>query len=339
MAQARFRVGITRDNIKPDGKPIFDESAFGILEDAGIDYEFLAENETELTPETAAKYDALAVMLAKVTRKTVSGPNRRLKLIARFGVGYDTVDVPACTENGVILSITPDGVRRPVATSALTLVLMLAQKVLIKDRLTREGRWTERVNQMGIGVSGRVLGSIGVGNIGAELFRLAAPFGMKHLACDPYVTQESVAPLGVKLVDLDTLFRESDFLCVNCPLNEETRKLVGARQFALMKPAANFINTARGPIVDEKALLEALSTKRIAGAGIDVFEQEPVSPDNPLLKLENIVVTPHHICLTDECIGTVAASVFTACRDLAAGRVPKYVVNQEVLGKVNYFHR
>jgi phosphoglycerate dehydrogenase-like enzyme len=162
---------------------------------------------------------------------------------------------------------------------------------------------------------------------------------MKHLACDPYVTQESVAPLGVKLVDLETLFRESDFLCVNCPLNEETRRLVGAREFSLMKPTAYFINTARGPIVDEKSLYEALSTNRIAGAGIDVFEQEPVSPDNPLLKLENIVVTPHHICLTDECIGTVAASVFTACRDLAAGRVPKYVVNQEVLGRVNYFHR
>jgi phosphoglycerate dehydrogenase-like enzyme len=339
MAQAKFRVGITRDNIKPDGKPIFDESAFKILREAGIEYEFLPEIEAELTPETAAKYDALAVMLAKVTRKTVSGPNRRLKLIARFGVGYDTVDVPACTENGVILSITPDGVRRPVATSALTFILMLAQKVMIKDRLTREGRWGERMNHFGTGLSGRVLGSIGVGNIGSELFRLATPFSMKHIACDPYVTQESVAPLGVKLVDMDTLFREADFLCVNCPLSDETRTLVGPRQFGMMKPSAYFINTARGPIVDEKALIEALSANRIAGAGLDVFEREPVSMDNPLLKLENVVVTPHHICLTDECINTVAASVFSACRDLAAGRVPKNVVNQEVLGKVTYFHR
>jgi D-3-phosphoglycerate dehydrogenase len=148
-----------------------------------------------------------------------------------------------------------------------------------------------------------------------------------------------VAPLGVKLVDMDTLFREADFLCVNCPLSGETRRLVGARQFSLMKPGAYFINTARGPIVDEKALHEALSTRRIAGAGIDVFEQEPVAPDNPLLKLDNIIVTPHHICLTDECINTIAASVFSACRDLADGRVPKNVVNQEVLGKVTYFHR
>jgi len=339
MAQSRFVVGITKDNVKPDGTPIFDESAFKILREAGIAYEFLAQNEPELTPETASKYDALAVMLAKVTRKTVSGPNRRLKLIARFGVGYDTVDVPACTDNGVILTITPDGVRRPVATSALTFMLMLAQKVMTKDRLTREGRWGERIDHMGTGLSGRVLGSIGVGNIGAELFRLVAPFGMRHLACDPYVTQESVAPLGVKLVDLDTLFREADFVCVNCPLNQETRKLVGARQFSLMKPGAYFINTARGPIVDEQALYEALVSRRIAGAGIDVFEQEPVSPDNALLKLDNIVVTPHHICLTDECTNTIAASVFSACRDLAAGRVPKNVVNQQVLGKVDYLHR
>lgn len=339
MVQGKFRVGITRDNLKPDGKPIFDESAFKILDDAGIEYEFLPENEPELTPEAAAEYDALAVMLAKVSRRTVSGPNRRLKLIARFGVGYDTVDVPACTENGVILAITPDGVRRPVATSALTFILMLAQKVMTKDRITREGRWNERLNHFGTGLSGRVLGSIGVGNIGSELFRLAAPFGMKHLACDPYITQESVAPLGVKLVDMDTLFRESDFLCVNCPLNDETRKLVSTRQFSLMKPTAYFINTARGPIVDEQSLYGALKSNRIAGAGIDVFEQEPVSPDNPLLKLDNIVVTPHHICLTDECINTIAASVFNACRDLAKGRVPKNVVNQEVLGRVPYFHR
>jgi D-3-phosphoglycerate dehydrogenase len=160
-------------------------------------------------------------------------------------VGYDTVDVPALTDNGVLLTIAPDDVRRPVATAALTLVLMLAQKVPAKDRLVRAGRWAERVNHLGTGLSGRTLGSIGVGNIGSELFRLAMPFAMRHLACDPYVTRETVRPVGVTLVDLDTLFREADFLCVNCPLNEQTRKLVGARQLALMKPTAYFVNTAR----------------------------------------------------------------------------------------------
>ena len=145
-------------------------------------------------------------------------------------------------------------------------------------------------------------------------------------------------PLGVTLVDLERLFREADFLCVNCPLNEETRGLVGARQLALMKPTAYLVNTARGPIVDEKALHEALAAGRIAGAGIDVFEEEPTPRHNPLLGLDNVIVTPHHICLTDECIDTVAASVFNACRDLAHGRVPRNVVNQQVLGRVPYFH-
>ncbi len=334
----KFRIGITRDNLKPDGSPLFDKSSAAILDDPRIEWEFLPQLEAELSPEAAAKYDALAVMLAKVTRRTVSGPDRRLKLIARFGVGYDTVDVPALTDNGVILTITPDGVRRPVASSALAFILMLAHRVVIKDRLVRQGRWAERINHMGTGLSGRVLGSIGVGNIGSELFRLAMPFAMRYLGCDPYVTQQSVAPLSVKLVDLDTLLRESDFVCVNVPLNEQTRHMIGAHQFSLMKPTAFFVNTARGPIVNEKALYQALSAGTIAGAAIDVFEEEPTPVDNPLLKLDNLIVTPHHVCLTDECINTVAASVFSACRDLAHGRVPKNVVNQQVLGRVPYFH-
>ena len=338
MAQQKFRIGITRDNMKPDGKPIFDESCLKRLDDPLVEWEWLPQIEPELTSEAAARYDALCVMLAQVTRRTVSGPDRRVKLIARFGVGFDTVDVPALTENGVLLTITPEGVRRPVASSALTFVLMLAHRVPTKDRLVREGRWAERIGHVGTGLAGRTLGSIGVGNIGSELFRLAMPFAMRHIACDPYVTQESVRPLGVQLVDLDTLFRESDFLCVNCPLNDTTRHLVGAKQFALMKPHAYFVNTARGPIVDEKALYDALANRRIAGAGIDVFEVEPTPADNPLLGLDNIIVTPHHVCVTDECINTVTASVFNACLDLAHGRVPRNVVNQQVLGRVPYFH-
>ena len=334
----KFRVGITRDCLRTDGDTVFDRRTLKVLDDAGIAWEVMPEIERELKPETAAKYDALAVLGARVTRATLSAPGSRVKLVSRFGVGYDTVDVPACTDHGVLLTITPDGVRRPVAQSVLTFMLMLAHRVPLKDRLVREGRWNERLRYLGTGLSNRVLGSVGVGNIGSEVFRLAAPLGMRFIACDPYVTQESVAPLGVKLVDMDTLFRESDFLTVNCYLSEETRHLVGAKQFGLMKNTAYFINTARGPIVDEKALFQALSTGQIAGAAIDVFEQEPTPVDNPLLKLDNLIVTPHHICHTDECINSIAASAFKACVDLAQGRVPRNVVNQQVLGKVGYFH-
>jgi len=338
MAQPKFKIGITRDNLQSDGKPFFRASVLDILRDPRIEYEYLPQIEEEITPETAAKYDAICVMVGKVTRKSVSGADRRLKLIARFGVGYDMIDVPALTDSGVLLTITPDGVRRPVASSALTFLLMLAHRVPAKDRIVREGRWGDRGNFLGGGRIGKKNSSNGVGNIGSELFRLAMPFSMRHLGCDPFITPQSVAPLGVKLVDMETLLRESDFVCVNCPLSEQTRRLVGATQFALMKPTAFFINTARGPIVDEHALYEALAQNKIAGAAIDVFEQEPTPASNPLLKLDNIIVTPHHICFTDECIDTVAASVFSACRDLANGRVPKSVVNQQVLGRVPYFH-
>lgn len=193
-------------------------------------------------------------MLGRVTRDTFSRGDHRLKVVARFGVGYDTIDVPACTANGVLLTIAPDGVRRPVAVNVITFVLALAQKLLVKDRLTRAGRWGEKLDHMGMGVTGRTLGAIGLGNIGAEVFRLAPAFGMRHIACDPYVAPETARALGVELVALDTLLATADFVCVMCPLNAETRGMIGARELALMKPTAYLINTARGPIVQERAL-------------------------------------------------------------------------------------
>jgi D-3-phosphoglycerate dehydrogenase len=233
-----------------------------------------------------------------------------------------------------VLTIAPDGVRRPVATSALTFVLMLAQKVLIKDRLTRAGRWSEKSDHIGTGLTGRTLGSIGIGNIGAELFRLAKPLEMAFIAHDPAVDPAFAAGLGIRLVDTDTLFRESDFLTVNCPLSEATRGLVSRRLIGLMKPTAYLINTARGPIVDERALYEALSSGSIAGAGLDVFEEEPPPPDNPILQLDNVIVTPHGICFTDECMRRLAESAFRSTLAVAAGRAPSHMVNPEALKSV-----
>ena len=208
-------------------------------------------------------------------------------------------------------------------------MLMLAQKVMIKDRLTRSGRWNEKLDHMGSGLTGRTLGSIGIGNIGAELFRLAKPLDMVAIAHDPAIDPAQAAAMGIRLVDMDTLFRESDFLAVNCPLNDHTRGLVDARKLALMKPGAYLINTARGPIIDEKALYAALVSGSIAGAGLDVFEQEPTPKDNPILQLDNVVVTPHAICFTDECMRTLAESAFRAVVDVAQGRLPRYVVNPQ----------
>ncbi len=184
---------------------------------------------------------------------------------------------------------------------------------------------------MGRGLTKRTLGVIGLGNIGREVFRLAAPLSMRHLATDPHVKLQAVADESVALVDLDTLLRESDFVVVCCALNEETHHLLNAERLALMKSTAYLINVARGPIIDQRALTAALLESKIAGAGLDVFEQEPVELDDPILKLDNVILTPHALCWTDECFLGNGTSAIGSILDVAAGRVPQYVVNPQVV--------
>ncbi len=326
-----FRVGITRDTLRADGTSIFDPAALQVFDDPRYECEFLEDNTKELTAAHAARYDALGVLNPHVTAATLAGPDRRLKIVARMGVGYDSIGVPACTANGVILTNTPDGVRRPVATSILLLMLALCHKLRTKDAITRAGRWAETTDHMGDGLTGKTIGSIGMGNIGSELFRLLAPLEMVHLAYDPYAKPDDAARLGVRLTDKDTVLRESDIICINCPLTPETRHLVGDREFSLMKPTAYLINTARGPIVDEQAVHKALAEKRIAGAALDVFEQEPIGADHPLAALDNVILTPHSICWTDEFFRNNAESAFRSIIAVASGQTPTYVVNRDVL--------
>jgi len=332
----KFRVGITRDVLSPSGEPVYGRDALKVLDDPAVEWEYLPAIESELSPESASRYDAICVFGAKVSAKTVSGPNRRLKLIARFGVGYDSVDVPALTQQGILLTITPDGVRRPVASSVMAFILSMAHRLTEKDQLTREGRWKEKGDFLGFGLTGKTLGVVGVGNIGKEVFRLAKPWNMKHLGTDPYVQSSAVADLGVQMVDLDTLLKQSDFISINCLLNEETRGLIGAREFGLMKPTAFFINTSRGPTVDEKALIETMQARRIAGAGIDVFEEEPTTAEHPLAKLDNVILAPHAVCHTDECMRLLGESAFASAVDIARGRKPRYVVNTEALSHISW---
>ena len=336
---AKFRVGVSRDVITADGGTVFGPEAMKLLDDPSIEWEYLPEKVSEITPAYAARYDALCLMTAKVTRTTLAGADRRLQLIARFGVGYDAIDVPACTEQGVLLTITPDGVRRPVAASVIGYVLALAHRMVLKDRLVRDGRWSEKGNFLGSGLMGRTLGVIGVGNIGREVLRLAKPFDLRLIGCDPLVPQSAVNDLGVTMVDLDTLLAESDFVSVNCLLDERTHGLIGTAEFAKMKPSAYFINTSRGPVVQEAALIDALREKRIQGAAIDVFEQEPTPVDNPLLAFDNVIVAPHAICHTDECMRMLGEGAFRAAIELANGRRPKHIVNREALSHATWTGR
>ena len=327
-----FRVGVTRDFLGPDGRITFGDIGLSLLDrQPKLLWEFLAEDTTELRPDQIRDYDALLVLGPRVTTATLEGVER-LAIVARFGVGYDTVDVDACTRNGVMLTITPDGVRRPVATAAMALLLALSHKLLIKDRLTREGRWSEKLHHMGMGLTARTLGVIGLGNIGRELCDLARPFGMRLVGFDPHVVPDAAVRAGASLMPLEDLLRESDFVCVCCALTPETRHLIDAERMALMKPTAYIINVARGPIIDQAALTEALRSGTIQGAGLDVFETEPIAPQDPLLALENVILAPHALCWTDECFHGNGVSACGSILEVAAGRIPGPVVNRDVVG-------
>jgi D-3-phosphoglycerate dehydrogenase len=326
----RFRVGVTRDFLKPDGTLGFGDIGLSLLDAApNVEWEFIAEHHAELLPRDIAPYDGLLLLAPKVTAATLEGAGR-LSVVARFGVGYDNVDVEACTKHGVMLTIAPDGVRRPVAAAVMTFLLALSHKLLIKDRLTRDGRWADKLDNMGMGVTGRTLGIVGLGNIGREVLALAEPFGMRHLAFDPHISTQQVAGQRVELVALEELLKQSDYVAICCALTKETHHLINESRLRCMKPTAYLINVARGPVVDQQALTRALEDKWIQGAGLDVFEQEPIDPNDPLLKLENVILAPHGICWTDECFLNNGKSACQSLLDVAAGRVPKNVVNRAV---------
>ncbi len=328
----KFRVALSGDFRKADGSPTYPDFDLAPLKGApGVEMAFLEPN-NPLKAEQLEDFDALILLAHRFARESVP-KSGRLAVVARFGVGYDTVDVDACTEAGIALVITPDGVRRPVAVSIVTFMLALTGKLIDKDRLTREAAagFAKRSDYMGLGLVGRTLGSVGIGNIGAELFRMAKPFDMKFIAHDPYADKALAKELGIELVSLEDVFRRSDIVSVSCPLSPETHHLVNAERLALMKPTAYLINTARGPIVDQKALTKVLQERRIAGAGLDVLEKEPPDADDPILKLDNIILAPHALCWTDQCFAGNGAADVKAVLEVQHGREPRGVVNRAVL--------
>ncbi len=326
-----FRVGLTHDFLSESGDLVYRDVGLSLLDAPDVEYTFLEPCDGDISPEQLRELDAVIVLAPTVSSRSLEGIDR-LALIARFGVGYDSVDVDACTAADVMLTITRGAVDNPVAESILCLMQALAKRVFLKDRLTREGRSHEKVHHMGNDVSGKVVGSIGLGGIASRLFELLRPFRTARLlAYDPYADRQRAFELGVELVDWKTLLRESDFLCVNCPLTDETEGLVNADAFAQMKPTAYFINTARGPVMVEEALYDALKSGQIQGAASDVFVEEPPPAEHPLFTLDNFIATPHGIAWTDElflAIGTMACESVLA---VSRGRVPDHVVNTAVL--------
>lgn len=255
-----------------------------------------------------------------------------LKIIARHGVGYENIDMAAATRRRIPVAITADANALSVAEHVLVLMGALAKRLLEYDGATRKGDWEIRNSYRAIDLNGKVLGILGMGRIGSLVCRKAkAAFDMEVLAYDPVVPREAMEGAGARVVgSIPELLRASDVVTVHAPLTPETRGLIGEAQFRMMKPTAFLINAARGPVVDEKALFTALTEGRIAGAGLDVFDQEPPDPKHPLFSLPNVVLTPHSAGLTVECVIRMATGAARAIVDVLEGRRPPHVVNPEV---------
>lgn len=326
-----FRVALTADLYGSDGKPRYRDMGLSVFEgQPAIRWAPFQEHRQEIDPEQIDDVQGAIVLTPRVTARSVSR-SENLLAIGRFGVGYDAVDVAACTAADVVVFIAAGAVDHSVAEATVGWLLALTHHVLIKDRLVRRGSWEERSRFMGRELRDRTLGVIGLGGIGQNLVQMLAPFGMRQpLAHDPFVNPEDAQRLGVRLVGLDELLTTADFVSLHCPLTEQTRNLIGARELSLLKPDAYLINTARGGIVNEDALYQALQEHRIAGAALDCFVEEPLLQPHRFGEFDNVLLAPHSIAWTDELFRDIGRAVCQGMLDLSLGRRPRGVVNGEV---------
>jgi D-3-phosphoglycerate dehydrogenase / 2-oxoglutarate reductase len=264
-------------------------------------------------------------------RAELLGRTPNLLIVSTNGAGYDTVDVKACTEHGVLVVNQSGGNAEAVAEHVIGMMLCLVKRVGESDRALRAGTLKNRADYIGREAFGKIIGIIGLGNVGRRVAELAGTlFRMQVLAYDPYLSAEVIRARGATKVELDELLRRADFVSINCPLTDESRKLVGAREFALMKPDAYFITTARGSIHDEEALEQVLRDKKIAGAGLDVWEKEPPPASHPLMKYDTVMVTPHMAGVTNEArikMGQIAAEQMLDALD---GKPVPRIINPQV---------
>jgi len=295
------------DRIAPEGIQLLEE-ADGIEVDdrAGI-------TESELL-SVVSGYEALIVRSRTHVTAEVLEAGTRLKVVGRAGVGVDNIDVETARQRGVVVLNAPGGNVISAAEFAFALMLALVRRIPQADASLRAGRW-ERSRFRGSELNGKTLGLIGAGRIGSEVAKRAQAFGMQVVVHDPCVSPERAREMGVELMTLAALLQSADVVSIHTPLNDETRGLIGSDQLKLMKPTAYLVNAARGGVVDEVALAAALEEKNLAGAALDVFEQEPVSADHPLLKLENVVAVAHLGAATHEAQMHSGIEICKAVRD------------------------
>jgi phosphoglycerate dehydrogenase-like enzyme len=346
-----FHIALTGDFLNEQGVSAYGDLSLSLWKDPPyIQYRFLREQSPqphdpsywkrlyslEVTPDQIDGIDGLVVLRPWVKRAAFSRGAKDLLVIGRSGTGYDKVDVAACTENDVALFNAPEALRHSTASSALLFMLALAKRLPEQERVLRAGRWDLQANVMGSELQSRTLGIVGLGHSGRELVRLAAPFSMRVLAYSPHADSEQAREMGVELRPLETVLRESDFVTLHCRLTPQTRHMIGAAQLALMKPTSFFINVARGKLVNQAALVAHLREKRIAGAGLDVFEVEPIPLDDPLLQLDNVILTPHWLPATKEVWQATGRAMAEGMLRAARGQVPENVVNVDVLERPGF---
>jgi len=301
-----------------------------------IEKKILSEINPELTLETckteedviavASDADGIINQYAPFTRKVIKSL-RRCKIIARYGVGVDNIDVEAATENNIIVANVPDYCLDEVSTHALGLILASARKIIFLDRKVRERTWDFKIAKPLFRTQDKILGLFGLGRIARMVAQKALGFGFKVIAFDPYVSE---ANSKIEMVALKRLLSDSDFLSIHVPLTDETKHAFSENELRTMKKNAYLINTSRGPIVDEKALYVALKEKWIAGAALDVMEKEPPDWEDPLLKLDNIIVTPHISFYSEESYVELKTKVAESVRAVLKGELPRAMVNPQV---------
>lgn len=340
MPASRFHIGVSAD-FAIDAQGLYEFALPEVFEGhPHVTWELMPQAADD-RPSAAQldQYDGILALATRIDAQNLSGL-KRLTLVSRWGVGYDRIDTAALTTANIALAITPDAVRRPVAEATLGLLMACSLNLVGQHLTVRSGGWRSSLPRLGRNVLGRTVGVIGYGNIAREFCRMAQGIGLgRILAHDPYASPDAATAANVSLVDLETLFAESDFVCVLCALTPATKGLVNAARLALMKPEAYLINTARGPIVDEAALIAALESNSIAGAALDVFEIEPLPASSPLRELPNVILAPHALAWTEE---LARDNSLEACRNLLAvaqGQAPQAIVNRDVLTQPGFLDK
>jgi len=287
MEKKKFKV-LVPELVPPGDKAISFLESIAVIK-AGSSRVYTEE---ELVKE-ARDVDAILVTGRgeKITRKVMEA-SEKLRVVSKYGVGVDNIDVKAATEMGIIVTRTPGANANAVAEFAVAMILAATRKIPLAMAHLKAGGWREQ-KLVGVELASSTVGLVGLGHIGFRVAKKLKGLDAKVLGYDPYVTGEKAAEVGVELAELERLLRESDVVTIHAALTEQTKHLIGERELALMKPSAYLVNTARGAIVDQKALYRALKEGRIAGAALDVFEEEPLKPDNPLFQLDNVILTPH----------------------------------------------